>query len=63
MLLKQRDGASCSRIYPGSTKCQSVCDLALAHVNDDRTEATYRRSDLFEKRRELMEDWAMYLDR
>ena len=39
-----------------------VCELALAHVNDNRTEAAYRRSDLFEKRRDLMEDWAAYLD-
>ena len=44
-----------------STAPREVCELALAHVNDDRTEAAYRRSDLFEKRRELMEDWAVYL--
>ena len=44
-----------------STAPREVCELALAHVNDDRTEAAYRRSDLFEKRRELMEDWAAYL--
>ena len=46
-----------------STAPREVCELALAHVNDDRTEAAYRRSDLFEKRRELMEDWAAYLGR
>ena len=40
---------------------REVCELALAHVNDNRTEAAYRRSDLFEKRRDLMEDWAAYL--
>ena len=40
---------------------REVCELALAHVNSDRVEAAYRRSDLFEKRRELMEDWAAYL--
>ena len=40
---------------------REVCELALAHVNDDRTEAAYRRSDLFEKRRKLMEDWGAYL--
>ena len=44
-----------------SSAPREVCELALAHVNDDRTEAAYRRSDLFEKRRELMEDWAAYL--
>ncbi len=40
---------------------REVCELALAHVSSDRVEAAYRRSDLFEKRRELMEDWAAYL--
>ena len=40
---------------------REVCELALAHVNNDRVEAAYRRSDLFEKRRELMQDWASYL--
>ena len=28
-----------------------VCELALAHVNSDRTEAAYRRTDLYERRR------------
>ena len=46
-----------------STAPREVCELALAHVNDNRTEAAYRRSDLFEKRRELMEDWAAYLEK
>ena len=40
---------------------REVCELALAHVNSDRVEAAYRRSDLFEKRRSLMEDWAAYV--
>ena len=40
---------------------REVCELALAHVNSDRVEAAYRRSDLFEKRRELMEEWAAYI--
>ena len=39
-----------------------VCELALAHVNSDRTEAAYRRTDLYERRRKLMEDWADYLN-
>ena len=38
-----------------------VCELALAHVNNDRTEAAYRRSDLFERRRTLMQQWADYV--
>lgn len=40
---------------------REVCELALAHLNSDRVEAAYRRSDLFEKRREFMADWARYL--
>ena len=40
---------------------REVCELALAHVNSDRVEAAYRRSDLFEKRRSLMADWAHYI--
>ena len=40
---------------------REVYELALAHVNSDRVEAAYRRSDLFEKRRELMQEWAEYL--
>ena len=30
-------------------------------VNNDRTEAAYRRTDLFERRRMLMQQWADYL--
>ena len=40
---------------------REVRELALAHVNNDRTEAAYRRSDLFERRRTLMQQWADYL--
>ena len=39
----------------------AVCELALAHVNKDRVEAAYQRSDLFEKRRSLMKAWARYV--
>ena len=28
---------------------REVCELALAHVNSDRVEAAYRRTDLFER--------------
>ena len=38
-----------------------VCELALAHVNGNRVEAAYRRTDLFERRRVLMADWAAYV--
>lgn len=40
---------------------REVCEFALAHVVRDKTEAAYQRSDLFEKRRKLMEAWAGYL--
>ncbi|MYE95685.1 MAG: site-specific integrase, partial [Gemmatimonadetes bacterium] len=42
---------------------REVCELALAHVNTNRIEAAYRRTDLFERRRALMEQWATFLDR
>lgn len=37
-----------------------VVEMALAHVVDDKTEAAYRRGDLFEKRRRLLDAWANY---
>ena len=40
---------------------REVCELALAHVSGDRVEAAYRRSDLFDRRRALMADWAAYV--
>ena len=40
---------------------REVCELALAHVNSDPVEAAYRRSDLFERRRELMQQWSDYV--
>ena len=36
-------------------------EAALAHVVGDSTEAAYFRSDLFERRRTLMDQWAEYL--
>ena len=38
-----------------------MCELALAHVNTNAIEAAYRRTDLFERRRALMEQWAGFL--
>lgn len=35
-----------------------VAEAALAHAIASKVEAAYRRGDLFEKRRQLMEDWA-----
>lgn len=40
---------------------REVCEAALAHVTKDATEAAYFRSDLFEKRRQLMDAWAAYV--
>lgn len=40
---------------------REVCEAALSHTNQDTTEAAYFRSDLFEKRRELMDAWANYI--
>ena len=37
-----------------------VIEMALAHAIDNRTEAAYRRGDLFAKRRLLMDAWAEY---
>ena len=38
-----------------------VSELALAHVRKNQTEAAYARSDLFDRRRVLMDQWAGYL--
>ncbi len=40
---------------------REVIEAALAHVVRNRVEAAYARSDLFERRRRLMDDWAGYL--
>ena len=40
---------------------REVCELALAHVNSDRVEAAYRRTDLFDRRRALMEQWSEFV--
>ena len=40
---------------------REVIEAALAHVVQNRVEAAYARSDLFERRRTLMDEWACYL--
>ena len=40
---------------------REVAEAALAHKVRNQIEAAYRRSDLFERRRRLMDDWAGYL--
>jgi integrase len=37
-----------------------VCEIALAHAVGDKVEAAYRRGDLFEKRRRLMDAWSAF---
>ncbi len=41
---------------------REVCEAALAHTLKDKAEAAYARSGLFERRRELMEQWAQFLN-
>jgi integrase len=50
-----RDWAAESTSFPNH-----VVEMALAHTVSDKVEAAYRRGDLFEKRRKLMEVWATY---
>ncbi len=38
----------------------AVLELALAHVNKDKIEEAYQRSDLFERRVELMAAWGLH---
>ena len=40
-----------------------VVEMALAHAIGGGVEAAYRRGDLFEKRRKLMDAWASYCER
>lgn len=40
---------------------REVAEAALAHLSGDAVERAYARSDLFEKRRKMMETWAGYL--
>jgi integrase len=46
-----------STTYPSEVR-----EMALAHAITDGTVAAYQRSDLFEKRRNLMSDWATFID-
>jgi integrase len=38
-----------------------VSELALAHVGSDSTRAAYARSELLDKRRRLMDEWALFV--
>jgi integrase len=37
-----------------------VAEMALAHTVGDKVEAAYRRGDLFQKRRQIMEAWSRF---
>jgi integrase len=50
-----RDWAAEQTAFPAE-----VAEMALAHAIGNKVEAAYRRGDLIEKRRRLMEDWARY---
>jgi integrase len=51
-----RDWVGEATVYPNE-----VAEMALAHAVGNAVEAAYRRGDLFEKRRSMMEDWASFL--
>ena len=46
--------SECARADP------EVAEAALSHSVGNKVERAYARSDLFERRRELMEKWAQY---
>lgn len=51
-----RDWAAETTNYP-----HEIAEMALAHTIKNKVEAAYRRSDLLERRREMMEDWAVFI--
>ena len=50
-----KDWAGDMTAYPNE-----MSEIAMAHTVDDKVEAAYRRSDMREKRRRMMADWAAY---
>ena len=40
---------------------REVAEAALAHMVRNQVEAAYRRTDLFDRRQQLMDEWAAYL--
>ena len=41
---------------------REVIEAALAHVVPNKVKAAYARSDLFERRRRLMDDWSSAIE-
>lgn len=52
-----RDWAAEATHYPNE-----MAEMALAHVVGNKVEAAYRRGDMFEKRRQMMADWAAWCE-
>jgi integrase len=50
-----RDWAAERTTFPAE-----VAEMALAHTVSDKVEAAYRRGDLFQKRRQMMDAWARF---
>jgi integrase len=44
-----------------TTYASELAEMALAHAIGNKVEAAYRRGDLFEKRRQLMNDWGNFI--
>lgn len=40
---------------------RDLCEMALAHTIADKSEAAYRRGDMVERRRQMMDAWAKFL--
>lgn len=45
-----------------STYSAELGESALAHINSNKVEAAYQRSDLLKKRCDMMQDWAQYIE-
>ena len=45
-----------------TTYSPELREMALAHAVKNKTEAVYQRGDLFERRVELMNDWAKFIE-
>ena len=52
-----RDWAAERTDYP-----RDIAEMALAHSISNAVEAAYRRGDMLEKRRMMMNDWASFLN-
>nr|WIE89549.1 site-specific integrase [Mesorhizobium sp. WSM4875] len=51
-----RDWAAETTLHP-----DTIAEMALAHTIKDKTVAAYRRGDAFERRKQLMQQWADFL--